>query len=176
MATGYLKTYVPAVFSEYMVNLNAICESQPELRRNCTHNAFAGVTFNLGPRVVTYPHLDQANHLCGMCAVTVLGNFDHERGGHVILWDVGLVIQVPPRSTYLIPSAILVHSNVDIGPEETRMSITQYSAGHLFSWVRCGMTTQAKFAQNGQELESGKTRWQRGLRLLRKWSAGVQRP
>ncbi|RPD67975.1 hypothetical protein L226DRAFT_548703 [Lentinus tigrinus ALCF2SS1-7] len=158
-----------------MTTLDAVCDADKSLRRNFPNNAFAGVTFNLGPRTVTYPHLDQANLATGMCCVTALGDFDYRRGGHLILWDLGLVIQVPPGATYLIPSAILVHSNVDIGEKETRMSITQYSAGHLFSWVRGGMTSLSNVKQSGGSVESGEIRWKRGMDLLRQWTAPVGR-
>ncbi|KAJ7236141.1 hypothetical protein C8J57DRAFT_972166, partial [Mycena rebaudengoi] len=67
-----------------------------------------------------------------------LGNFDPDHGGHLILWDLKLIISFPPSSTILIPSAILQHSSVGVQPHERRYSFTQYSAGGLFGWIRNG--------------------------------------
>ena len=76
-----------------------------------------------------------------------------------MLWDLGVVIEIPPGATFLIPSAILQHSNSDIAEGQTRMSITQYSAGCLFRWVRCGSRTQGAFKRDGNGLETGHARW-----------------
>ncbi|KAJ7620521.1 hypothetical protein DFH06DRAFT_1010638, partial [Mycena polygramma] len=38
--------------------------------------------------------------------------FDPNLGGHLILWDLNLVIRFPPGSSIFIPSALLRHSNV----------------------------------------------------------------
>ncbi|KAJ7828584.1 hypothetical protein B0H14DRAFT_2263384, partial [Mycena olivaceomarginata] len=85
---------------------------------------FAAVTFNFGPATITFPHTDALNLTWGWCAITALGAFDPRRGGHLVLWDLCLVIQFPPGSTILIPSAILWHSNVGIASEERRYSFT----------------------------------------------------
>ncbi|KAJ7760243.1 hypothetical protein DFH07DRAFT_957619 [Mycena maculata] len=50
----------------------------------------------------------------GWCSIVTLGNFKPDKGGHLILWDLCLIIGSPPGSTIFIPSAILRHSNVPI--------------------------------------------------------------
>lgn len=70
-----------------------------------------------------------------MCAITALGDYDPKLGGHLVLWDLKLVIEFPPGSTILIPSTSVRHSNVSIRQGETRHSFTQYAAGGLFCWV-----------------------------------------
>ncbi|KAF8131775.1 hypothetical protein K438DRAFT_1694725, partial [Mycena galopus ATCC 62051] len=102
---------------------------------------FAACTFNFGPRAATCPHLDFGNLAWSWCAITALGWFDADRGGHLILWDLKLVIRFPAGSTILIPSAILRHSNVPVQQHEKRFSVTQYSAGGLFRWIRNGYMT-----------------------------------
>jgi hypothetical protein len=103
------------------------------------------MTFNFGPQTITFDHRDFANLAFGWCAITAIGKFDPKRGGHLILWDMKLVIEFPPGATILIPSAILRHSNVSLQPGEIRMSFTQYSAGGLFRWVDQGFRTAADF-------------------------------
>jgi hypothetical protein len=78
--------------------------------------------------------VDHQNLWFSWCAITALGSFDYKKGGHLILWDLKLVIQFPPGSTTLIPSSVLQHSNVAIQDGETRYSVTQFSAGGLFRW------------------------------------------
>jgi hypothetical protein len=115
--------------------MQTLLSVSPNLRQNFENSPWACCTFNFGPFTVSIPHLDFANLAWGWCAITALGNFDPDKGGHLILWDLGLVIRLPPGCTVLIPSAILRHSNVKIQPGETRYSFTQYTAGHLFRWV-----------------------------------------
>ncbi|KAJ6485486.1 hypothetical protein DFH09DRAFT_1339760 [Mycena vulgaris] len=105
------------------------------------YRVFAACTFNFGPHTITVLHLDFANLSWGWCAITALGNLDPDLGGHLILWDLKLVIRFPPGSTILIPSAIIRHSNVPVGAGEERFSFTQYTAGGLFRWIRNGFQT-----------------------------------
>jgi hypothetical protein len=112
----------------------------------------------------------------GWCAITALGNFDPTLGGHLVLWDLKLVIEFPPGSTILIPSATLRHSNVAIRQGETRYSFTQYTAGGLFRWVDNGFQCAASRASGltkGQMKEhirredrQGIERWQMGINLF----------
>ena len=77
-------------------------------------------------------HRDAANLVYGWCAITALGNFNPTRGGHLILWDMKLVVEFPPSATVLIPSSLVVHSNTRLQEGEECMSFTQYAAGGLF--------------------------------------------
>ncbi|TFK85713.1 hypothetical protein K466DRAFT_437711, partial [Polyporus arcularius HHB13444] len=137
-ANGALLNYVPKVHELYRNNMAALLESDGSLQQNFPNNVFSAATFNLGPRVATRVHLDHLNFAYGMCAVLALGKFDHKKGGHIILWDAKLIIEFPAGATILLPSAILRHSNVTIARRETRYSLTQYTAGGLFRWVRAG--------------------------------------
>ncbi|KAJ7925371.1 hypothetical protein B0H13DRAFT_1551769, partial [Mycena leptocephala] len=89
--------------------------------------AWTSVTFDLSPQTVTPPQwLCNHLHWCWM-AITALGTFDPRRGGHLILWDLGRVLEFPPGCTILIPS-ILNFSIAKIQPGERRYSLTQYVA------------------------------------------------
>jgi hypothetical protein len=134
----------------------------------------AAAAFNLGPATVCDPHRDGANLSFGICSITALGHFDSERGGHLVLEELDLVIEFPPGSTILIPSAILTHWNTKISEGEKRYSFTQYSAGALFSYVENGMMSNIKAMEDAtwEELEVMKyvrenaDAWQRGLALF----------
>jgi hypothetical protein len=113
------------------------------LQWNFQKSIFPAATFNFGPQTVTYEHTDSGNFASGMCGITALGEYNPVTGGHLILFDLGLIIQFPPGSTILIPSAILRHGNIPIHPGETRLSFTQYFAGGLVRWAAYGCRTEA---------------------------------
>ncbi|KAJ7429236.1 hypothetical protein B0H11DRAFT_2266477 [Mycena galericulata] len=112
----------------------------------------------------------------GWCAITALGDFDPDKGGHLILWDLRLVIRFPPGCSILIPSAILRHSNVSIQQGEKRFSFTQYTAAGIFRFVYNGFKSE----KSVNESELPKTervrrardradRWAEGMKMYKTW-------
>lgn len=149
--------------------MQALLEHHPELRPNFSNSVFASATVNFGPRTCTYEHRDCANLPYGWCAITALGVFDHKAGGHLVLWDLKIVIEFPAGATVLIPSATLRHSNTDIGPDEERLSFTQYTAGGLFRWVDQGFQPSSCFIHNLADEEREEVRkW-----LSERWTEGL---
>jgi hypothetical protein len=114
----------------------------PDLPRNFDNSIYTAVTFNLGPQVVCQAHVDYKNKWNGLCAITAFGSYDPTTSGHIVLWDLKKIIQFPPGSTILCPSATLRHSNIPVKSHETRLSMTQYVAGGLFRWVQYGFRTE----------------------------------
>ncbi|EJF56443.1 hypothetical protein DICSQDRAFT_71517, partial [Dichomitus squalens LYAD-421 SS1] len=161
----------PRLHDFYEGTLDGLCSRDPSLRRNFKDNAFACATWNLGPQAISHVHTDHLNLAWGMCAITALGEFNPKRGGHLILWDLRLIIEFPPGTTILIPSAILRHSNAPLAsPEETRHAFIQYSAGGLFRWSECGHQTQKAFHSGGGVYsQTGRQRWVRGVGMLGRW-------
>jgi hypothetical protein len=146
------------------------------LHRNFKDGAWPAATFNFGPSTISFPHTDPGNSLPGWCSITSLGPFDHKRGGHLILWDLGIIVEFPPASTIFVPSAIVTHSNTPIQPYERRYSFTQYCAGGIFRFIANGFRSDADFlAQATKEEKEGREaeregRWERGLALFPKLS------
>ena len=99
----------------------------------------------------------------------------------MVLWDLKLVIEFPPGSTILIPSATLRHSNVAIQPGEKRFSFTQYTAGGLFRWVDHGFQSTEDYLSglNSEQLVEerlrSEKRWMEGVNLFPKL-ASLQQP
>ncbi|SJK97306.1 uncharacterized protein ARMOST_00558 [Armillaria ostoyae] len=164
----------PAVRQEYESVLTQTVRRIPSLHRNWTRSLFASAMFNLGPATSTLCHKDYLNSTLGVCAIYCDGNFDYTRGGHLILWDLKLVIQFPPGSTIFIPSALFEHSNTVIQPGETRISFTQYSVAGLFQWVGNGGKTDREINNGDCTIEKvgvhrhKETAWGRGLKLFSK--------
>jgi len=119
----------------YASMLQKLQDYNEKLQRPFPNSVFANFTANFGPETVCYDHKDSGNLPCGWCVVTALGEFDPKRGGHLVLWDLNMVIEFPPGCSIMIPSAMLRHSNTRIQPGELRYSFTQYSAGGLFRFV-----------------------------------------
>ncbi|KAF8057805.1 hypothetical protein FPV67DRAFT_1565958 [Lyophyllum atratum] len=152
--------------------MDQLCAHDPDLKRNWPRSVFAAAVFNLGPQTVCYRHKDFANLPYGWCAITALGSFDPQLGGHIVLWQLGLVVEFPPGSTILIPSAVIEHSNAPVRAHETRYSFTQYSAGGLFRWAEHGMKSDKEFFQGLSEEDfnhaatKSEQRWVHGLSLF----------
>ncbi|THU92409.1 hypothetical protein K435DRAFT_605584, partial [Dendrothele bispora CBS 962.96] len=168
--------YAPQTYGYYWDCMRELWKWNPRLRRHFKNNAFASCTVNFGPFTICRPHTDRANLSFGWCAITALGRFDPDKGGHLILWDLGLIIRFPPGSTILIPSALITHSNVPIQEGETRYSFVQYSAAGLFRWVYNGFKSDTDFeaaatsAQSAKREEDRKSRWKKGVGMFSKWS------
>ncbi|KAK7037207.1 hypothetical protein VNI00_011198 [Paramarasmius palmivorus] len=131
--------------------------------------------WNESGAAVTVRHTDFGNWAPGWCCVTAIGSFDPDKGGHLILWNVGLRIRFPPGCSILFPSAVITHSNERIQPEEKRYSVVQYSAGGLFRWVYNGFQTDESVLDGLKEKElkrwqeDRRCRWKEGVRLYTKW-------
>jgi hypothetical protein len=127
---------------------------------------------NLGLQSTSCPHTDDGNLAQSWCSITPLGHFDAQKGGHLVLWDLGLVIDFPAGSTVLIPSALILHSNTSIGDGETQFSIVQYAAGGLFCWANNGHMTekdkQAKMSIEGQESTEQMLHWEKAVNMFTK--------
>lgn len=136
--SGSLDTFAPtlSMFTQSILNLLEI--DNPNLRRHFPGHPMACTTFNLGPRTITFPHKDLKNLSWGLCSVTSFGSYNPTKGGHLVLWDLGIAVEFPAYSTILFPSAVILHSNTSIGEDETRLTITQYSSAGLFGWKAYG--------------------------------------
>ena len=143
----------PRLFAYYTIELGKLFGSNPSLRHNFPKGPWPATTINLGPWTITFPHTDQGNLSFGWCSIMALGQFNPHCGGHLILWDLGLVIYFPPRSTILIPSAVVQHSNTAIQPSEEHFSFTHYAAGGLFCYVKNGLCSDRTCLKVATEAE-----------------------
>ena len=165
--------WAPHVYGYYKEHLDKLFERMPELHRIFPKSVFPTAAFNFGPNVWTFKHRDVKNCPFGFCAIQSLGRFDPTKGGHIILWELGLIIEFPPGSLILIPSATITHSNVPVAEGEERASFTQYAAGGLFRFVDYGFCTEIDLKERDYDRyikmrEAKPDRWQAGLDLLTK--------
>ncbi|KAK1224525.1 hypothetical protein PQX77_012571 [Marasmius sp. AFHP31] len=146
-----LKFYAPNAHELQEDKLKKLLQHHPHLKQNFNDTVFTACTWNIGPQFVSYPHIDSNNYPFTWCAITAMGDFNPDLGGHLILWDLGIYIRFPPGATILIPSALLVHSNVSVHPGEKRYSFVQYTAGALLRWVANSFQTQDQWEANASD-------------------------
>ncbi|KIO26893.1 hypothetical protein M407DRAFT_63542, partial [Tulasnella calospora MUT 4182] len=133
-------TWAPEVYEDYLKCHTDVVASDPSLdlvypAESTSILPFASLTVNLGPRTACNRHRDIKNRGAGgKCAVKVLGPYDSKCGGHIVLHELGLVVEMPPGDTIFFPSAIISHETIPIGADERRYSLVWYSAGGLFRW------------------------------------------
>ncbi|KAK7471902.1 hypothetical protein VKT23_000003 [Stygiomarasmius scandens] len=147
-ASAAFAHWSPKLFQYYSETIEKLKAHDPSLQFNFPNSIFACATYNVGPQTISVEHLDYMNYIYGWCSVTSLGHFNYKKGGHLILWDLKVVIEFPPGWTMLIPSAYLRHSNTTIGPGETRYSFTQYTAGAIFRYVEDGFQMRSQMNEH----------------------------
>ncbi|KAI0039169.1 hypothetical protein FA95DRAFT_1504537 [Auriscalpium vulgare] len=148
-----LSLHRPQLFLHIDDVVMGVQKHDPSLNKAFKRSVFPTATFNFGPQALTRPHRDFRNIPYGWCAITALGNFDHTKGGHLILWELKLVIEFPAGSTILIPSSLITHSNTPIQEGETRQSFTQYCAGDLVRWKAYGYRTDKRLRREDPALK-----------------------
>ena len=151
--------------------LSKLHEEDPTLEHPFPNSIFPACTFNLGPQAISIFHFDAKNIPNGFIVITPLGNFDYKKGGHIVFKTLKLVIEFPPGCSILFLSAVIKHANTPIGPDETRMSFTQYAAGGLFRWVANDFQTKETLQQTNPALaarndQKAKTAWRDSIRRL----------
>jgi hypothetical protein len=109
----------------------------------------------------------------GWCAIQALGNFNPKLGGHLILWELEMIVEFPPGALIFIPSATITHSNIPVAAGESRSSFTQYAQGGLFRYVDNGFRLQQQLERDDsleykRIMALKESRWKIGLGLFSK--------
>ena len=129
----------PKAYRYYKTHLDKLWVAHPELSRPLfPRSIMPTAAFNLGRRVTTKIHVDSMNCPFGWCIIMALGDFDSSQGGHLILWELGLVLEFPSGACICLPSAIIAHSNIPTREGDSRMSFTQYCSGEIFRYIENG--------------------------------------
>jgi hypothetical protein len=158
------QAYFPRIYNSYQKNLDELTQRHPWLRRNFVGTPFAAASINFGPKTECCPHRDWGNVSWGECAVTLLGDYNADTGGHLALWDFGIVVRFLPGSTIFLPSALVRHSNTPVAPHERQYSFAQYTSGGLFWWVAHGFKLAPKGLAESEEVQ--RRRWADGVGMF----------
>ncbi|KAJ7657028.1 hypothetical protein B0H17DRAFT_1213663 [Mycena rosella] len=120
--------WAPRLYKYYHEHDTALRKHLPHLPRNFAGSVFSCAAFNFGPSIWTFCHHDVLN------------------GGHLVLWDLKMVIEFPHGALILLPSATIAHSNVPVKDNEERISFTQFTAGGLICYVDNGFRMERELA------------------------------
>ncbi|KAJ7816822.1 hypothetical protein B0H13DRAFT_2217964 [Mycena leptocephala] len=170
-ASAAFAMWAPRLYKYYHEHDTKLHHHLPHLRRLFPRSVFSCAAFNFGPNVWTFKHRDVLNLPFGWCAIQAAGPFDPTKGGHLVLWDLMLVIEFPPGALVLIPSATLSHSNVPVQAGDKRISFTQFTAGGIFRYVDNGFRTEDELAaadpaEYERMMELKSSRWEMGINLF----------
>jgi hypothetical protein len=116
------------------------------------------VSFNLGNCITTKKHIDSQNCILAWCLVTALGNFNATKGGHLVLWELGLILEFPTGVCICLPSALITHSSIPTDESETRLSFTQYCPGEIFQFIENGFKTDRMLKLENPNLFSARAK------------------
>ncbi|KAF9056171.1 hypothetical protein BJ165DRAFT_1398903 [Panaeolus papilionaceus] len=166
-ASSAFATWAPKVYEFFTSYAQTLCETLPNLVFDFYNSAWLCITVNFGPAVCCLPHRDFLNLSFGWCAIIALGTFNHRLGGHVVLDDLKLVVELPPGGLLLLPSALLTHGNMPIQPGEKRMSFTHFTAAGIFRYIDNGFRTEKQLKKYSKKaykemLDKKKTRKEEG--------------
>ncbi|KAJ7811264.1 hypothetical protein B0H13DRAFT_1666908, partial [Mycena leptocephala] len=67
-----------------------------------------------------------------------LGKYAPIHGGHIIFWNLGLVVCFPPGATILFPAGLIRYSFVKVRPGEHRHAVLQWAGGGISRWLANG--------------------------------------
>ena len=174
-----LAIWAPRIHKYVRQGVNAAEKWNTKLQRPFKASPYPAVTVNFGPQTVCKCHRDRFNLACGLCAITALGKYNPKNGGHIVLWELKLIIEFAPGTTVLIPSAFITHGNIPVAPGETRYSFTQYTAGAIYRWMYNGNVSNTGLFESwkGEQAERDKKREREYLRKQEDqiWKEGVTR-
>ncbi|KAJ7847058.1 hypothetical protein B0H13DRAFT_1532904, partial [Mycena leptocephala] len=86
-------------------------------------------------------------------SLSALGKYAHLHGGHIIFWDLGLVICFPPGATILFPAGLLRYSFVKVRAGEHRYAVLQWAGGGISRWLANGRLSDLDFAVKASKEE-----------------------
>jgi hypothetical protein len=163
MSTEVFKEHFESLYDRFWHNLTSICSRVPDCKWPVDGLPFAGFTINVDDVCICDPHVDGSNPAWGLCLICPFGRFNHTAGGHLVLHELKLILELEPGSIALIPSALITHQNVPIAFGEQRHAFTAYTPARMFQWVDCGFKLQKELnLSEAKKIERGKQVWKDG--------------
>lgn len=151
--TDTLREYFPSMYSLYQELASRLAQDDLHMLAG----PFASLCLNTGGRVATAEHRDHLNLLPGLCGIFPSGKFNSRRGGHLVLVEAKIVVELAEGDVFLFPSAIFTHYNIPLQPGDCRNSLACWSGGSLFLWAKLGGRPKTELsAKERKEFEFGK--------------------
>ncbi|KAJ7933049.1 hypothetical protein B0H13DRAFT_1592646 [Mycena leptocephala] len=80
-----------------------------------------------------------------MEVLTALGSYDHTKGGHVIFWDDGDIVEFPVGATLIYPAGTKRISFTAVGKGEHQHFFRQFCHAGVLRWVAKGGRSDDEF-------------------------------
>jgi len=96
--------------------------------------AFMGCVVNLGTESTparTLPRRDVKESVFSMSCLTPFGNYS---GTSVILWELGIIIDLEPGDLLFFPDSLIHHSNEPVS--DVRHSIVAFTQQNMFDFAK----------------------------------------
>ncbi|KAJ7180031.1 hypothetical protein C8R43DRAFT_1117376 [Mycena crocata] len=148
--SGLLAAYCTAAFEALKNQKERFLEHDPRALYPTDSSVYSAVSLELGgPHCRGIPQGDpERSEVASWSILTALGKYSALHGGHIIFWDLGLVVCFPVGASILIPSALVRYSFVKVRDHEKRYSILQYAGAGIGRWFQNGKRTDVEFAVN----------------------------
>jgi hypothetical protein len=165
-------SYQPKGFRFVTNTVAAICEFYRRggivLNRAFKNSAWPAATWNFPDQAVTDFHCNTGNPPSIPCSITPGGDFDLDKGGFLVLWELRLVIRFPAGSNISICSGGITHGNLSIQPGESRSAFIQYMAGGLARHVAYGFKAEHELGKKVRAYHArcALERWEEALNLF----------
>lgn len=116
---------MPELASNNKDAVNKLACFEPSLLQPFPGTAFNSTTFRFGPSE-GFDRQPAVWPTTSMIAVTSVGNYNSKLGGHLVLKEWKVVIEIRPCSTALIP-AMITRGVVPIASQERQVSLIQHA-------------------------------------------------
>ncbi|KAF7294446.1 hypothetical protein MKEN_01437100 [Mycena kentingensis (nom. inval.)] len=94
--------------------------------------------------------------------VTVVGNWDPRRGGHLMLHDDGTMMPLRPGATFVVPAGTKRYGFVPVGEGEHQYMVCQFFHGSVLRWMEKGGMSDPRLDTLALRMDPA---------ALRKWKA-----
>ncbi|KAJ7084882.1 hypothetical protein B0H15DRAFT_951367 [Mycena belliarum] len=150
-----LEVYCTSAFAALEHEKQEFLEDNNNALYPCDSSVFSAVTWEFGGphRYKTGPGVPDRLQPGSWSVLTALGNFAPVQGGHIIFWELGLVVRFPAGACILIPAGILHYSFVKVRTGEHRYSMLQWAGAGISRWFANGRRMDIDFAVNASAQE-----------------------
>ncbi|KAI0028544.1 hypothetical protein K488DRAFT_58320 [Vararia minispora EC-137] len=160
-----LASYFPLAYQHLRTAMRKLQAHDPSFVAPFSHSVYAAGAMNFGPKTCCDAHFDMENYPSLPCAITAFGNFNPNKGSHLVLHDLGIYFRFPLGATVLLSLAGIRHGNTTIQPGEKQYSFTQFCPGGLMRWVAysCCPAKDFSICQCAQMDAEAKEGWKQQL-------------
>ncbi|KAF7373695.1 hypothetical protein MSAN_00580500 [Mycena sanguinolenta] len=154
-ALGLLEMYCNAAFLALQAQKSEFLKYNADAMYPCDSSVFSAATFEFGgPHCRNTPTgAPDRFHAATWSVLTSLGRYVPLSGGHIIFWDLGLVVTFPPGASILIPTGVIRYSFIKFRPGEHRYSLLQWAGTGISRWFQNGHHMDNDFAMQATRVE-----------------------